>query len=412
MYMENKFEKVVMVGLGYIGLPTAALMASKKFSVLGVDISQSVVDTINNGEIHIVEPDLSGIVKDVVNKKTLRASIVPDESDVFMIAVPTPFKEGYQPDISYVENATRAVIPFLREGNLFIIESTSPIGTTQKMRDIIFEERPELVDKIYISYCPERVLPGKVIYELEHNDRVIGGINEASSQITKEFYRKIVSSNLFVTNSQTAEMCKLVENSSRDVSIAFANELSIICERANINVWELIELANKHPRVNILKPGTGVGGHCIAVDPWFIVADYPKEATIIRTAREINSYKTLWVIEKIKNEILTFSQKENRKPKVALMGLAFKPNIDDLRESPAIQVVKVLNGAGLNADYSVVEPNISEARENHYLNVDLYGYKEAYNSADIAVFLVGHKEFKDLIAKESILELDFCGIRE
>ncbi len=412
MHMENKLEKVVMVGLGYIGLPTAALMASKKFNVLGVDITQSVVDTINNGEIHIVEPDLSGIVKDVVSKKTLRASTVPDHADVFMIAVPTPFKEGFKPDISYVENATRAVIPFLQEGNLFIIESTSPIGTTQKMRDIIFEERPELVDKIYISYCPERVLPGKVIYELEHNDRVIGGINEASSQITKEFYRKIVSSNLYVTNSQTAEMCKLVENSSRDVSIAFANELSIICERADINVWELIELANKHPRVNILNPGTGVGGHCIAVDPWFIVADYPEEATIIKTAREINSYKTLWVIEKVKNEILMFAQKENRKPKVALLGLAFKPNIDDLRESPAVQVVKALNDANLNADYYVVEPNISESKENHYLNVDLHAYKEAYKSADIAVFLVGHKEFKDLIADDSILELDFCGIRE
>ncbi|MFT5823921.1 MAG: UDP-N-acetyl-D-mannosaminuronic acid dehydrogenase [Crocinitomix sp.] len=410
--MDNKLEKVVMVGLGYIGLPTAALMASKKFNVLGVDITQSVVDTINNGEIHIVEPDLSGIVKDVVSKKTLKAATVPDYADVFMIAVPTPFKEGFQPDISYVENATRAVIPFLKEGNLFIIESTSPIGTTQKMRDIIFEERPELINKIYISYCPERVLPGKVIYELEHNDRVIGGIDEASSQITKEFYRKIVSSNLYVTNSQTAEMCKLVENSSRDVSIAFANELSIICDKADINVWELIELANKHPRVNILTPGTGVGGHCIAVDPWFIVADYPEEATMIRTAREINSYKTLWVIEKVKNEILTFNQKENRQAKVALMGLAFKPNIDDLRESPAIQVVKALKEANLNADYSIVEPNISGGKENHYLNVDLSTYKTAYNSADIVVFLVGHKEFKDLIANESTIELDFCGIRE
>lgn len=410
--MENKFENVVMVGLGYIGLPTAALMASKKFNVLGVDIDQAVVDTINNGEIHIVEPDLSGIVKDVVSKKTLRASTQPEEADVFMIAVPTPFKDEHKPDISYVEKATRAVIPHLREGNLFIIESTSPVGTTEKMKNIIFSERPELTDKIFISYCPERVLPGKVIYELEHNDRVIGGINEASSEVTQEFYRKIVSSNLYLTNSQTAEMCKLVENSSRDVSIAFANELSIICERANINVWELIELANKHPRVNILTPGTGVGGHCIAVDPWFIVSDYPEEATIIRTAREINSYKTLWVIERVKNEILTFQQKNGKAPSVAFMGLAFKPNIDDLRESPAIQVVQAIRAADLEGNFSFVEPNLFDNVEKEYLDVSLADYKEAYLNADIAVFLVGHKEFKYLAKADGVKELDFCGIRE
>lgn len=409
--MENNFKNVVMVGLGYIGLPTAALMASKKFNVLGVDIDQSVVNTINNGEIHIVEPDLSGIVKDVVSKKTLRAAVEPDVADVFMIAVPTPFKEGFKPDIGYVEKATRSVIPYLREGNLFIIESTSPIGTTQKMKDIIFAERPELKDKIYISYCPERVLPGKVIYELEHNDRVIGGVDKASSEITKAFYRKLVSSNLYITNSQTAEMCKLVENSSRDVSIAFANELSIICEKADINVWELIELANKHPRVNILTPGTGVGGHCIAVDPWFIVSDYPKEATMIRTAREINSYKTMWVIEKVKNEILMFNQKNGKAPIVSFMGLAFKPNIDDLRESPAIQVVGAIHEAELNADFLTVEPNLSENRETKYLNVDLTSYTSAYKEADIVVFLVGHKEFKDLQKEDGKIELDFCGIR-
>lgn len=410
--MNEKFEKVVMIGLGYIGLPTAALMASKKFNVLGVDINQSVVDTINDGLIHIVEPDLSGIVKDVVTKKTLRASTQPDFADVFMIAVPTPFKEGFQPDISYVEKATRAVIPFLKEGNLFIIESTSPVGTTKKMTEIIFSERPELKDKIYISYCPERVLPGKVIYELEHNDRVIGGINPESAAITREFYRKIVSSNLYLTNSQTAEMCKLVENSSRDVSIAFANELSMICEQANINVWELIELANKHPRVNILTPGTGVGGHCIAVDPWFIVADYPKEAKLIRSAREINSYKTLWVIERVKNAILTFTVAHKRTPKVAFMGLAFKPNIDDLRESPAIQVVEAIQTAKIDATFLIVEPNLYSAKETHYLNVDLVDYNEAYAAADIVVFLVGHKEFLDLPKNENQLELDFCGIRK
>ena len=410
--MKNNLQNIVMVGLGYIGLPTAALMASKKFNVLGVDIDQDVVNTINEGKIHIVEPDLSGIVKDVVTKKTLRAAIQPEKADVFMIAVPTPFKEGFKPDISYVEKATRAVIPYLEPGNLFIIESTSPIGTTQKMRDIIFAERPELKDKIYISYCPERVLPGKVIYELEHNDRVIGGINAESSEITKTFYRRLVSSNLYVTNSQTAEMCKLVENSSRDVSIAFANELSMICDKADINVWELIELANKHPRVNILTPGTGVGGHCIAVDPWFIVADYPKEAKIIRTAREINSYKTKWVIEKVKNEILMFNQKHNEIPTVAFMGLAFKPNIDDLRESPAIEVVQAVTGAGLNADYMIVEPNLITEKDTAYFKLPLTNYGEAYTQADIIVFLVGHKEFVDIKKETHKIELDFCGIRE
>ncbi len=410
--MENKFQNVVMLGLGYIGLPTAAFMASKKFNVLGVDIDESVVDTINDGRIHIVEPDLSGIVKDVVSKKMLRASTKPDFADVFMIAVPTPFKEGYKPDITFVEKATRSVIPYLREGNLLIIESTSPIGTTEKIKNFIFEERPELIGKIYIAYCPERVLPGKVIYELEHNDRVIGGVDEESSLVTKKFYRKIVSSNLYITNSQTAEMCKLVENSSRDVSIAFANELSMICEKANINVWELVTLANKHPRVNILNPGTGVGGHCIAVDPWFIVADFEKEATIIRTAREINTYKTKWVIERVKNEILKFNQKHHKKPLVAFMGLAFKPDIDDLRESPAIQVVKAIHEADMNADYMVAEPNLFEEREGDYLNVELTSYNESYDKADIAVFLVGHKEFKDLVKNDEVLELDFCGIRE
>lgn len=410
--MRNKLQNIVMVGLGYIGLPTAALMASKKFNVLGVDIDQDVVNTINEGKIHIVEPDLSGIVKDVVEKKTLRAATKPEKADVFMIAVPTPFKEGFKPDISYVEKATRAVIPYLEEGNLFIIESTSPIGTTQKMRDIIFKERPELLDKIFISYCPERVLPGKVIFELEHNDRVIGGINTESSEITKTFYRRLVSSNLYVTNSQTAEMCKLVENASRDVSIAFANELSIICDKADINVWELIELANKHPRVNILTPGTGVGGHCIAVDPWFIVADFPEEATIIRTAREINSYKTQWVIERVKNEILLFNQNQNKPPKVAFMGLAFKPNIDDLRESPAIQVVQAVSSANLNADFMIVEPNLLTEKETAYIKLPLSNYNEAYEQADIVVFLVGHREFVDIKKQSETVELDFCGIRE
>jgi len=276
--------KVVIMGLGYIGLPTAALIASRGIKVQGIDVNQSVVETINEGKIHIVEPALDGLVKHVVEKGLLQASTTPGTADVYLIAVPTPFKENHEPDLKYVESATRMILPNLNEGNLFIIESTCPVGTTDKMAQIIFEERPELKGKINIAYCPERVLPGKVIYELEFNDRVIGGLDESSTKAAQYFYRHFVKGELHATNAKTAEMCKLVENSSRDVSIAFANELSIICDKADINVWELINLANKHPRVNILQPGTGVGGHCIAVDPWFIVSAFEKEAVIIRKA--------------------------------------------------------------------------------------------------------------------------------
>jgi UDP-N-acetyl-D-mannosaminuronic acid dehydrogenase len=296
------------------------------------------------------------------------------------------------------------IIPFLREGNLFIIESTSPIYTTEKMANLIHKERPELKDKINIAYCPERVLPGNVIYELENNDRVIGGINPESTKAASAFYRKFVKSELHETNARTAEMCKLVENSSRDVNIAFANELSLICDEAEINVWELIQLANKHPRVNILQPGTGVGGHCIAVDPWFIVSNFPKQAKLIRSAREINNYKTLWVIEKIKTTVLKFQKENKRQPVVALMGLAFKPNIDDLRESPAKTVADSLVKFE-EAEYLLVEPNI-----NKYNGTGLTNYIDAYEKADIIVFLVAHKEFLDLEPKAG--ELDFCGIRK
>ena len=315
--MRYCFENAVMLGLGYIGLPTAALMAKNGINVLGVDVNPDVVETVNKGKIHIVEPELGGLVKYVIENQFLKASTAVTQADVFLIAVPTPFKGDHQPDISYVESATRMIIPFLREGNLFLIESTSPIYTTEKMANLIYQERPELKDKINIAYCPERVLPGNVIYELENNDRVIGGINPESTKAACAFYRKFVKSELHETNARTAEMCKLVENSSRDVSIAFANELSLICDKADINVWELIQLANKHPRVNILQPGTGVGGHCIAVDPWFIASDFPDEARIIRKAREINNYKTLWVIEKIKTTILQFKNENKRQPIVA-----------------------------------------------------------------------------------------------
>ena len=391
------------MGLGYIGLPTAALIASKGIHVQGIDVNQSVVDTINSGKIHIIEPALDGLVKHVVENELLKANVSPDNADVFLIAVPTPFKGDYEPDLRYVESATRMIIPNLREGNLFILESTSPVGSTEKMAKIIFEERPKLKGKINIAYCPERVLPGNVIYELEHNDRVIGGLDEVSTKAAQNFYRRFVKGELHSTNAKTAAMCKLVENSSRDVQIAFANELSMICDKAKINVWELINLANKHPRVNILQPGTGVGGHCIAVDPWFIVSEFQQEAVIIRNAREINNYKTEWVIEKIKSTALQFELDNNRKPTVALLGLAFKPDIDDLRESPALLVADTLLVDG-KYNLLLVEPNLEKS-----VKYDLTDYDEL-NKADIIIYLVAHKEFKGF--KTDKLELDFCGIKK
>tara|TARA_B100000925_G_scaffold288809_1_gene270499 strand:- start:1842 stop:3062 length:1221 start_codon:yes stop_codon:yes gene_type:complete len=395
--------KLVMMGLGYIGLPTAAVVANRGINVLGVDVNESVVNTINEGKIHIVEPELDKLVKDVVEKGLLQASLTPEEAEVYLIAVPTPFKNNNKPDLQYVESATRMILPKLKEGDLYIIESTCPVGTTQKMANIIFDERPELKDKINIAYCPERVLPGKVIFELENNDRVIGGINESSTFLAMNFYKKFVKGKLHSTNAKTAEMCKLVENSSRDVSIAFANELSIICDKADVNVWELINLANKHPRVNILQPGTGVGGHCIAVDPWFIVSDFEKEAKIIRNAREINNYKTNWVIEKIKSTALQFELNTRKKPVVALMGMAFKANIDDLRESPALQVAETLLSKDF-CDLVFVEPNILKHDEYNLTKLS------ELDKVDIVAYLVAHKEFIDF--KTSALELDFCGIKK
>ena len=397
--------EVVTIGLGYIGLPTSALIASHGTYVLGVDVNQKVVDTINQGKIHIVEPDLDQIVSKAVLNGLFKASTKPISADVYLIVVPTPFKGDHEPDISFVEAATKGIIPLLKKGDLYIIESTSPIGTTEKMQKLIFALRPELEGSIYIAYCPERVLPGNVMYELVHNDRVIGGIDEASTQKAISFYSKYVKGELHETNARTAEMCKLVENSSRDVQIAFANELSLICDKADINVWELINLANKHPRVNILQPGCGVGGHCIAVDPYFIVSDYPMESKIIGTAREVNNYKSFWCAEKIQNEKLQFELKHGRKPKTALMGLAFKPNIDDLRESPAKYIAqKVLQNVD-NEEIYIVEPNITEHKV-----FKLTDFQEAYEKADIVVFLVGHKEFKTLeIQKEKVI-LDFAGI--
>ena len=396
--------KACFMGLGYIGLPTSIIAAKHGVQVLGVDINPKVVDMTNQGRLHIIEPGLEEMLQEVVGAGTFRAALRPEESDAYFMVVPTPFKGNHEPDISYVEAATKAVLPLLKEGDLYVIESTSPVGTTEKMRDLIYAERPELEGKIYIAYCPERVLPGNVIYELVHNDRVIGGIDEGSTDKAIEFYSQFVTGKLHRTNSKTAEMCKLTENSSRDVQIAFANELSLICDKAGINVWELIELANKHPRVTILQPGCGVGGHCIAVDPYFITSDFPMESKIISAAREINNYKSFWCAEKIQNEMLRFELEHHRKPWVALMGLAFKPNIDDLRESPAKSIVnKVMQGSN-NAQILIVEPNV---REHNVFK--LTGYKEAYEKADIVAFLVNHREFGQLDYRDDVKVMDFCG---
>ena len=396
--------KACFMGLGYIGLPTAIIAAKHGVQVTGVDINPKVVEMTNQGKLHIIEPGMEEMLQEVVKSGTLKASTTPEVSDAYFMVVPTPFKGNHEPDISYVEAATRAVLPLLKEGDLYVIESTSPVGTTDKMKDLIFSERPELKDKIYIAYCPERVLPGNVIYELVHNDRVIGGMNEASTDEAIEFYSQFVTGTLHRTNCKTAEMCKLTENSSRDVQIAFANELSLICDKAGINVWELINLANKHPRVNILQPGCGVGGHCIAVDPYFITADFPMESKIIASAREINNYKSFWCAEKVQNEMLKFELEHHRKPWVAMMGLAFKPNIDDLRESPAKSITTKVMQSCNNAQLLVVEPNVEEHNVFKLTN-----YKEAYEKADIVVFLVNHREFAELNYRDDVTVLDFCG---
>ena len=397
--------KACFLGLGYIGLPTAIIAAKHGIEVVGVDINQDVVDQTNNGYLHIVEPGMQDLLHEVLKENMFKAVNRPEIADAYFVVVPTPFKAEHEPDISYVRLATENIIPLLKEGDLYVIESTSPIGTTEKMAELIFSTRPELKNKIYIAYCPERVLPGNITYELINNDRVIGGIDEASTEKAIEFYKQFVTGNLHKTNCRTAEMCKLTENSSRDVQIAFANELSMICDKAGINVWELIELANKHPRVNILQPGCGVGGHCIAVDPYFISSAYPNEAKIISQAREINNYKSLWCAEKVQNEILKFELNKHRRPSIAMMGLSFKPNIDDLRESPSKFITsKVMQNCN-NADIMVVEPNLKEHKV-----YKLTEYKTAYEKADIVVFLTAHKEFKELTWREDKIILDFCGI--
>lgn len=367
------------------------------FQVYGMDPVKSVVDTINQGKIHIVEPGLENLVKKAVNSGNLVADIHPHEADVFILAVPTPFKGEKVPDLSYVEAASREIAPYLREGNLVILESTSPVGTTEKVRDWIFDECQELVDtRIYFAHCPERVLPGKIVQELSANDRIIGGIDAVSTKKAMEFYSRFIKGTLLETDAKTAELSKLTENSFRDVNIAFANELSIICEKLGINVWELIRLANRHPRVNILQPGPGVGGHCIAVDPWFIVDSAPAEARLIRTARQVNDNKPHYVMAKVFDRMKDVVE-DIDSPKIACLGLAFKPDIDDLRESPALQITVELAMA-LKTQILAVEPNVHELPQalQGMDNVIFMNYMEAVRQADIVLLLVDHKEFRDM----------------
>ena len=392
--MARESQKVVVMGLGYIGLPTASMLASKGHQVLGVDINPKAVDTINSGRIHIVEPELDVLVHEAVKSGKLKASLRPEPGDTFIIAVPTPFKSENgnpkAPDISYVERATRAIAPCLQEGNLVILESTSPVGTTEAIDRIIASERPELAGKIHTAHCPERVLPGQILRELVDNDRIVGGSSPVAVAKARALYESFCQGAILETDSRTAELAKLVENAYRDVNIAFANELSLICDRLGINVWDTIALANHHPRVNILQPGPGVGGHCIAVDPWFIVASAPQEARLIRTAREVNDAKPEWVIEQVQQKAGRF-----REPVIACLGLTFKANIDDLRESPSLAIVQKLRSLGIG-EVLACDPNVTQEQAP----VPLCGLEPALERADIVLLLVDHKEFGAISAAQ------------
>lgn len=393
------FKKVSVIGLGYIGLPTAAVIASRGIEVIGIDVSEKAVEIINQGKVHIVEPDLDMVVQAAVTMGKLRASLTPEIADVFMIAVPTPFKDGHKPDLSFIQKAAEAIAPVLEKGNLVILESTSPVGATEKLSKWLQELRPDLhfpgqtsqEPNMYVAHCPERVLPGRVLEELVSNDRIIGGMSDKCAEKAIELYKVFVRGDCISTNARTAEMAKLTENSFRDVNIAFANELSIICDELKINVWELIALSNRHPRVNILSPGPGVGGHCIAVDPWFIVDSAPESARIIRTAREINDSKPQYVVNKV-----TAAADEFKRPVIACLGLAFKPDIDDLRESPALDITH--NLASMNiGEILAVEPNIQQLPEKlTEKGVELVSLTAALDRANVLLVLVDHKSFKAL----------------
>ena len=395
---------VSVIGLGYIGLPTAAILTSKGVSVIGVDVNQNAVDIINKGEIHIVEPELDILVRKAVNKNLLKAVTTPKKADVFMVAVPTPFKGNYEPDLSYIESAAKAIAPVLEKGNLIILESTSPVGTTEKMMEWMKGERPDLSFPVYgnndskydiaVAHCPERVLPGHVIRELVENDRIIGGVTSQCAELARDLYKVFVEADCLITDCRTAELSKLVENSFRDVNIAFANELSLICDKLDINVWEMIKLANRHPRVNILQPGPGVGGHCIAVDPWFIVDSAPDEAKLIRTARLVNDAKPNFVLDKIDNAV-NFIGKDKSELIIACLGLAFKPDIDDLRESPALNIAKQISLMNFNK-MLLVEPNIKQMPKGFKPTEKITPMTEALELADIVVLLVDHVQFKTM----------------
>lgn len=401
--MLDKYKKISVIGLGYIGLPTAALLASKGYIVNGMDVNKKAVETINRGEIHIVEPDLDAYVRSAVASKKLKAYREVQPGDVYIICVPTPFHDNAEtptPNVDYIRAAADSIAPHIKDQDIVILESTSPVGTTDMIREVL-NERGVNTSELFIAYCPERVLPGKIMTELVDNARVIGGIDSKSTEVVASFYETFVNGEILRTEAKTAEMCKLTENSFRDVNIAFANELSVICDRNGVNVWDLIQLANHHPRVNVLQPGTGVGGHCIAVDPWFIVSENPKNSRLIKTARLVNDEKPEWVINKIKATADQINTK-----KIACLGLAFKPDIDDLRESPAVKVVESLMEQGY--DVSCVEPNI-----NDHTRYNLIDIKKAINEFDVIALLVRHKEFTSLGSKKIIQEskiLDFCGL--
>ena len=404
--MARELQKIVVMGLGYIGLPTASMLATKGHTVLGVDVNESAVNTINSGHIHIVEPDLDLLVRSAVNSGNLRASLTPEEADTFILAVPTPFKSengnAKAPDLSHIEAAAQAIAPYLRAENLVILESTSPVGTTEVVENIIRALRPDLEGRIHTAHCPERVLPGQILRELVDNDRIIGGTTKTAIVKARTLYKTFCNGAILETDSRTAELSKLVENSFRDVNIAFANELSVICDRLGINVWETIALANRHPRVNILQPGPGVGGHCIAVDPWFIVSSAPEEARLIRTAREVNDAKPQWVIDKVRTKAARFKD-----PVIGCLGITFKANIDDLRESPSLDIVKTL----LNADIGTVmvcDPNVASCKAPF----PLHDLKEVLKKSDILLLLVDHHEFKEIdfeIIKDKVV-IDTKGV--
>jgi len=400
---DSSFNTISVVGLGYIGLPTAAVFAGCKKKVIGLDVNQATVDTINRGEVHIVEPDLDIVVRAAVTGGYLRATTRPETADAFLIAVPTPFKGDHEPDLGYIEAASKTIAPVLKKGDLVVLESTSPVGATEQMAHWLAEARPDLSfpqsageeSDIRVAHCPERVLPGHVLHELVHNDRVIGGMTARCSAAAANLYKIFVQGDCVITNARTAEMCKLTENSFRDVNIAFANELSIICDSLNINVWELIGLANRHPRVKILKPGPGVGGHCIAVDPWFIVSRSPNEAKLVRAAREVNDGKPAWVVGKVCKAVADLALeagKSARDVNIACLGLSFKPDIDDLRCSPALDIAQTLTDI-FPGQVSCVEPNISKLPEFLRGKIQLVGFEEAVEGADIIVLLVDHTMF-------------------